>query len=529
MSKRIELYDTTLRDGTQMQGVNLSLKDKLELTTALDKLGVDYIECGYPLSNPKDAKLFEELATRTFRHAKITAFGMTRRRGVEAKDDVGMNALLDSGAPVITIVGKTWDLHLRDVLRVSDEENIEMIADSVGLMVERGRECFYDAEHFFDGYNSNPDYALATLGAALDAGASRLVLCDTNGGATTEAISSTIAVVLANYPDAKLGVHCHNDSDLAVANSLAAITAGAMQVQGTINGIGERCGNANLISVAANLHFKYDCDVLIDGAIKKLTHISCLVNELANLNPNDGQSYVGPAAFAHKGGMHVHAVQRNTKTYEHIDPESVGNLRQILVSELSGVSNIAATVDPKFNIADDRDAQKRILQRLMELENDGYEFEAAQASLEMLVRKTLGGQWYHPLWILDHYRCIIARTPSGISSEATVKIVVHGQTWHTVSESGGPVDSLFGAMQRALESAYPTVSELHLKDYRVRVINTEAGAAARVRVAIDWRDKTSGQYFTTVGVDQNVIDASWLALNDAIQYKLLSEEEAASV
>ncbi|MBT3279662.1 MAG: citramalate synthase, partial [Phycisphaerales bacterium] len=526
MTNRIELYDTTLRDGTQMQGVNLSLKDKLELTTALDKLGVDYIECGYPLSNPKDAKLFEELAKRTFQNAKIAAFGMTRRRGVEAKDDVGMNALLDSGAPVITIVGKTWDLHLRDVLRVSDEDNIEMISDSVGLMVERGRECFYDAEHFFDGYASNPDYALETLGAALTAGASRLVLCDTNGGATTEQISSAITTVLETYPDAKVGVHCHNDSDLAVANSLAAITAGAVQVQGTINGIGERCGNANLVSLAANLHFKYGKEVLLEGSIENLTRISRLVNELANLNPYDGQPYVGTAAFAHKGGMHVHAVQRNTKTYEHIEPESVGNLRQILVSELSGVSNIAATVDPKFDIADDRDAQRRILERLMDLENSGYEFEAAQASMEMLVRKTLGDQWYHPLWTLDHYRCIIARTPNGLASEATVKLVIHDQPCHTVSEAEGPVDSLFCAMKSALTKAYPTVTELHLSDYRVRVINTEAGTAACVRVAIDWHDKTSGTYFTTVGVDQNVIDASWLALNDAIEYKLLSEEEA---
>ncbi|MCD4824162.1 MAG: citramalate synthase [Phycisphaerae bacterium] len=525
-SKRVELYDTTLRDGTQAQGVNFSLKDKLEIAEHLDALGVDYIEGGYPLSNPKDEQFFQEVAKLNLKTARIAAFGMTRRKNITAEQDVGMQALLNSGAPAVTIVGKTWDLHVRDVLRVSEDENREMIFDSVQIMAKAGREAIYDAEHFYDGYRANPEYAIATLQSACDAGAVCLALCDTNGGSTSDYIAEVTRTVAETFGDVKIGIHCHNDSGLAVANSLIAVRSGAVHVQGTINGIGERCGNADLVCVAANLALKYGCDVLQPGAIAKLSEISRLIYELANLNLREHQPFVGSAAFAHKGGMHVHAVQRNVSTYEHIDPAVVGNARRVLVSELSGVSNIAAAVPKKFNIADDKDSQRKVLQRVMDMEGEGYEFEAAEASLEMLVRKTLGGKWYQSLWELDHYRCVILKRGSEEAlTEATVKIVRDGKPVHTVAEGDGPVDSLTKALKAALRDEYSHVDDLHLMDYRVRVVNTQAETAARVRVVIEWRDANTGACFGSVGTDENIVDASWLALADAIEYKLLIEKE----
>ncbi|MFP4105265.1 MAG: citramalate synthase [Phycisphaerae bacterium] len=523
----IEVYDTTLRDGTQAQGVSLSMQDKLLIAEALDELGVDYIEGGYPLSNPKDVAFFEEAAKRGWKHAKITAFGMTRRKGISAAEDKGMQALVASEAPAITIVGKTWDLHVRDVLRVSEEENLEMIADSVRFCRESGRQVIYDAEHFFDGWKANRDYALKTLKAAHEAGASRLVLCDTNGGSLPEEVGATIDELLSEIPEAKIGIHCHNDGDLATANSLAAIDHGAIHVQGTINGIGERCGNADLCAVTANLAIKKDCSVLREGTLKNLTEISRYVYEVANLNLREHQPFVGAAAFAHKGGMHVHAVRRNAETYEHMDPTIVGNSRRILVSELSGVSNIAAKAPRKFDIADSKDAQRNILARVMELENEGYQFEAAEASFELLIRKVLGGQWYKKLWDLDHYRCVIYRQDGGeAETEAIVKLTVDGgEIRHTVAEGDGPVDSLYRSLCDALEPDYPCVRDLHLVDYKVRVVNTSAETAAKVRVVIDWHDEHGEAYFGSVGVDENIIDASWQAVADAAEYKILTTLE----
>ena len=523
-TNRVEIYDTTLRDGTQAQGVSFSLRDKLEIAQVLDELGVDYIEGGYPLSNPKDEQFFKEAAGLNLKHAKLTAFGMTRRKGVKAEDDTGMQALLGSEAQVVTIVGKTWTLHVRDVLRVSEDENLAMITDSLELMAKSGRRPFYDAEHFFDGFHTDEAYAFRTLKAAVDGGAKRLILCDTNGGSTFSDIAEITSRVVETFPHIPVGVHCHNDSAIAVANSLIAVRHGAKQVQGTINGIGERCGNADLISVIANLAIKYNYDVLLSGSLEKLTQVSRFIYEMANMNFRDNQPFVGSSAFAHKGGMHVHAVQRNAETYEHIDPELVGNTRRILVSELGGRSNIAATVPAKFGLADDRDAQARILQGVMDMENAGYEFEAAEASFEVLVRRTLGSPWYRKLWELDHYRSVILRRDNEApNTEATVKVTVDGQVRHTVSEGDGPVDSLFKALAAALRDAYPHVDNIHLMDYRVRVVNTAAETAARVRVVIEWRDAQSGDYFGSVGVSENIIDASWLALIDAIEYKLLNE------
>ncbi len=523
--RRIEIYDTTLRDGAQGEGVNLSLADKLLIADRLDRLGVDYIEGGYPLSNPKDAGFFTETAKRTFEHAKIAAFGMTRRRGVTADEDIGMKALIDSGAPVLTIVGKTWDLHVAEVLRVTPDENLQMIADSIAFCVAAGREVFYDAEHFFDGYRANQDYAIATLRAAVDAGAARLILCDTNGGSLPEYVGECLDALQAALPGARFGIHSHNDSGLAVATSLAAAAHGAAQVQGTINGLGERTGNADLTTVIPNLSLKYGCRCLLEGSLRHLTEVSRYVYEVANLNMKPPQPFVGAAAFAHKGGMHVHAVQRNVQTYEHIDPAAVGNTRRILVSELSGASNIAAKADEKFDIANDRDAQQRVLQRVVELENQGYLFEAADASFELLIRKTLGDGWFpKPFWDLDHFRCnILRRGDNAATTEGVVRITVAGSDEYTVAAGDGPVNALDAALRKALRPHYPCVDNIHLDDYKVRVVNAREESAARVRVAIRFHDEEHG--FGTVGVSTNIIEASWLALADAFEYKLIREIE----
>ena len=524
---RIQIYDSTLRDGTQAHGISLSVRDKLQITELLDSIGVDYIEGGYPLSNPKDAEFFTEVRKLNLKHARIAAFGMTRKKDANAADDLCMRALLASEAPVVTIVGKSWDLHTREVLGVSSDQNLAMIEDSIALMVQAGREAIFDAEHFFDGYKADPQFALATLRAAVDGGADSLVLCDTNGGTLPSQIGQIVEEVAGLLPQSILGVHCHNDSGLAVACSLAAVEHGVTQVQGTINGIGERCGNADLISVAANLRAKYDrYELLCDGAMGQFKKVARGVYELTNQSPRGSQPFVGGCAFAHKGGMHVHAVQKNPATYEHIDPSRVGNVRRILVSELSGTSNIAAAVPDKFNLGSDKDAQRRVLQVLSQLEHDGYQFEAAEASLDLLVRRVLGGAWYHKTWELDHYRCVIFRSgQSEPNTEAIVKLTIGGKTHHTVAEGDGPVDSLYRALRRALRADYPQVDDLHLVDYRVAVVNTSAETAAKVRVVIDWHDASTGAYFGSVGVSENIIDASWLALVDAVEYKLLKEAE----
>lgn len=525
--KRIEIYDTTLRDGVQTEGVSLSVQDKLLIADALDSLGVDYIEGGYPHSNPKDAAFFAAAGKRGFKNARLAAFGMTRRKATAAEDDDGLRALIDSNTEVVTIVGKSWDMHVSEVLRASQDENLAMISDSIALLVRAGREVLFDAEHFFDGWFANPDFAMRTLLAAHQAGAKCLVLCDTNGGATLDGLAECIDAVRAALPEARLGIHAHNDNALAVANSLLAVQHGVIHVQGTINGMGERCGNADLTAVVPNLvaHYGYDC--LAAGTLSRLTEVSRFVYEAANLNLRENQPFVGSAAFAHKGGMHVHAVRRNSTTYEHIDPAMVGNTRRILVSEVSGRSNIAAAAPEKFALADDRQAQQKILDQVMALEADGYQFEAAEASFEMLVRRTLGGQWYRRLWRLDHYRTVIFKQNGQprASCEAIVKLTIDDQSYHTVAEGNGPVDSLHAALLAALRERFPSVDDIHLVDYKVRVVNTQAGTAAKVRVVIEWHNSASGAYFGSVGVSENIIDASWLALADAVEYKLLNELE----
>jgi 2-isopropylmalate synthase len=517
---RIEIYDTTLRDGSQGEGVNFSLEDKLLITARLDELGFDYIEGGYPLSNPKDFEYFQRVAEMPLKHARICAFGMTHRRGCAAADDTGMQALRDSKAPVVTIVGKTWDLHVFEVLRVDEAENLAMISDSVAYIRSLGREVIYDAEHFFDGYFHNPEFALKTIRTAQDAGARMIVLCDTNGGRLPEDISRAVAAA-KSVLTVPVGIHCHNDCGVAVANSLVAVSHGAVQVQGTINGVGERCGNADLISVAANLALKHQgYEVLSADGVKRLTELSRYVYEIANLNFRSNQPFVGASAFAHKGGMHVHAVNRIAQSYEHIAPESVGNERRVLVSELSGRSNIVAKTT-KYQLQNDAELMSKILDRVQDLENAGYQFEAAEASFDLLVKQIAG--LYQPQFERLHYRVNVETDAVGSPvTEATVKLKVNGQVEHVVAEGDGPVNALDTALRKALLPAFPKLGEMQLVDYKVRVINSSEGTAARVRVIIESRD--GHEVWSTIGVSENVIEASWLALVDSVEYKLLKDE-----
>ena len=518
--RRIQIYDTTLRDGTQGEGVNFSLQDKLRIVERLDHLGFDYIEGGYPLSNPKDTEFFQRIAKMKLDHAKVCAFGMTRRKGCVPEEDIGMKSLLDSGAPVITVVGKTSDFHVTEVLRVSLEENLDMIASSIRYLLEAGREVIYDAEHFFDGWKANPEYARKTVLAAAEAGASLIVLCDTNGGSMPEEISQLTkeAIATSKVP---VGIHCHNDCDLAVANSLAAVEAGAVQVQGTINGLGERCGNADLISVIANLAIKFDhYEVLGGGSVEHLTELSRYVYETANMHFQPGQPFVGPSAFAHKGGMHVHAVSRVASSYEHIAPKRVGNERRVLVSELSGRSNIIA-LTTRHNIEHDKALMDKILRQVVELENQGYQFEAAEASFDLLVKQCAGTLTPH-FERLNYHVSVETDHDGQTTTEATVKLRVGNQVRHDVAEGDGPINALDAALRKALNGDFPGLQSMHLVDYKVRVINSEAATAACVRVIIESRDDQD--IWGTVGVNENIIEASWDALVDSFEYKLYKDE-----
>ena len=516
---RIAIYDTTLRDGSQGEGVNFSLQDKLLLTAKLDDIGVDYIEGGYPLSNPKDFEYFQAMKGRPLKHAKVVAFGMTRRKNADAATDTCIKALLDSETPVVTIVGKTWDMHVREILGTDLDENLRMIGDSVAACKAAGREVFYDAEHFFDGYKANPEYALRTLQAAERAGAACVILCDTNGGTMPEQVAEQVRAVRAAVI-CDVGIHTHNDCELAVANTLAAVREGATQVQGTMNGIGERCGNVDLVSVIANLALKYGYDVLKADSLTRLTEASRYVYEVANMNFRTGQAFVGASAFAHKGGMHTHAVAKNPVSYEHIDPAVVGNERRILVSELSGQSTIL-TKTAKYDIRQDKALMGKILTQVQNLENVGYEFEAAEASFDLLVKKAIGQ--YMPWFEKLHYRVNseVDKDDKPVT-EATVKVRVRETVFHTASDGDGPVNALDAALRKALLPVYPNLVDLQLVDYKVRVVNAREGTAARVRVVIESRDGAG--VWGTVGVSENIIEASWLALADSIEYKLFKDQ-----
>jgi len=514
--EKIKLYDTTLRDGMQAEGVSFSLEDKLSIAGCLDELGLDYIEGGYAASNPKEMQFFTEVAKLGLKNSKIVAFGSTRRADTKVEDDTSLDAILACKARTAALVGKAWDMHVKTVLGCSLDENLQLCASSVEYLKKRGIETIFDAEHFYDGYRENREYAMNVLTAAAQAGADVLVLCDTNGGSMPHQIYEITKAVCEKFSSLPVGIHTHNDSDCATANTLAAVRAGARHVQGTINGLGERCGNANLCTVIPNLVFKMGFDCLTPEKIKTLTEVSRFIFEVGNLTPVMNMPYVGESAFAHKAGLHVDALRKDKRTYEHIDPALIGNERRFLISELSGKSNVLAELE-KAKITQDKKLAKKILTRVQQLENEGYQFEAANASFDLLVKKTLGT--YKPSFeLLKYYVTVEKRTSGEMVNEATVKLKVGNKVQHVVGEGDGPVNALDAALRKALENIYPAIRDIHLIDYKVRVVNAKAGTAARVRVIIESRDKTS--IWGTVGVSENIIEASWLALSDSVEYKL---------
>jgi len=520
---RVVIYDTTLRDGTQAEGVSFSLEDKILIARKLDEFGVDYIEGGYPGSNPKDDEFFRQIRKPPLREAKIAAFGMTRKKGTAVADDVGIAALVNSRADVVTIVGKADTYQIEKVLRTTPTENIKMVHDSVSYCRHRGREVIFDAEHVYDGYKHDPKATVDILTAAAEAGASTICLCDTNGGSLPDEVRQiTDEIVQMFGKSIVMGFHGHNDSQAAVANTLLAVQAGARHVQGTINGIGERCGNADLTAVLPNLVLKLGYKALPGPSrLKKLTELSRYVYELANMNMPGCQPFVGAAAFAHKGGMHIDAIQKDTASYEHIAPEQVGNTRRILISELSGATSVLAK-SRLIRQLGEKALVRKVLEKVEQLENAGYQFEAAEASFHLLTLKLLGK--YRKSFDLDHYRVVILkRDGNAPSTEAIVKISVNSQAEHQVAEGDGPVNALDGALRKALISHYPQIGRMHLVDYKVRIVNPRAGTAAKTRVAIESSD--GRQHWRTIGVSDNIIDASWEALVDAIDYKLLQNQQ----
>lgn len=518
----IKVYDTTLRDGTQAEDISFSCEDKIRIAEKLDEMGIHYIEGGWPGSNPKDADFFMKIKKVPLANSKIAAFGSTRRPGIAVEDDENVKALLRSETQVLTIFGKSWDLHVNDALEITCEENLDLIFDTVEYLKDRLPEVIYDAEHFFDGYKNNPSYAMKTIEAAQDAGADCIVLCDTNGGTMPYELEQIIERVKPGLKK-PFGIHTHNDAEMAVANTIAAVRLGAEHIQGTINGYGERCGNANLCSILPNIKFKLNCDCISAERIKGLRNLSQFVNEIANIKGWSHQPYVGKSAFAHKGGVHVSAVIKNSQTYEHIEPDLVGNTQRVLVSDLSGKGNILYKAD-QFNIDLDgkNPATKKILAQLKELENRGFQFEAAEGSFELLMRKALGTRKKY--FDLKGFRVIVEKGSQEKEplSEATIMLMVDGDVEHTAAMGHGPVNALDNALRKGLEKFYPRLKEMTLIDYKVRILEEKKGTAAKTRVLIESGDGTSR--WGTVGVSDNIIEASWQALVDSIDYKLHKDE-----
>ena len=517
MSTAVKIYDTTLRDGTQGEGISFSVADKLRIAERLDQFGVDYIEGGFPGSNPRDITFFAEAKHLKLKHARLAAFGSTRRAGVKADEDAQLRTLLDSGMPVMTIVGKTWTLHVTEILRTTLEENLAMIEDSTRYLVAQGREVVYDAEHFFDGYKADPEYAIRTLAAALRGGASNLTLCDTNGGTLVDDFKGIVGHAVREFGGDKVGVHCHNDSGLGVALTLAGVTAGATLVQGTANGYGERVGNANLTTVLANLFLKMDRTAHCAANLAQLRDLSLFFDELANLRPDPKAPFVGQSAFAHKGGLHANAAQKVARSYEHIDPALVGNRTRVLVSDMAGRSSLALKAkELGVELDEKRPEMKALIEQLKEREFRGYEYEAADASFRLLISAALGER--KSFFEVETYRVIMERHGDELWSEATVKVKVGGESVHTVAECTGPVGALDKALRLALDKTYPQLRELVLRDYKVRILESGAGTNSRTRVLIESGDGRA--VWGTVGVSDNIIDASWEALRDAVEYKL---------
>ncbi|MBI2370875.1 MAG: citramalate synthase [Deltaproteobacteria bacterium] len=519
---QVKLYDTTLRDGTQGEEIAFTVEDKLRIARKLDELGIHYIEGGWPGSNPKDLAFFREARKLHLKQSRIAAFGSTRRAKMSPEHDAIFRALVEAETEVITIFGKSGDLHVREALRITLEQNLEIVHDSVRYLKTKVNEVIYDAEHFFDGYRANPEYAMKTLQAAEAGGADCIVLCDTNGGSLPSQVRAIIEVVRQQVRT-PLGIHTHNDGECAVANSLVAVEAGAIHVQGTINGFGERCGNANLCSIIPNLKLKLGIDCVTDEQLARLREVSRFVYELANLHPSTHQPYVGDSAFAHKGGVHVSAVARRAETYEHIQPELVGNRQRILISDRSGVSNVVAKAQAfGLDLKGDDPVVREILEQLKELEHQGFQFEGAEASFELLMRKAMGR--HKKFFNLVGFRVIDEKRKEDepALAEATIQVKVGGKVEHTAAVGNGPVHALDNALRKALEKFYPELKEVRLLDYKVRVLTPTRGTAAVVRVLIESGDKHEN--WGTVGVSENILHASSQALIDSIEYKLLKEE-----
>ncbi|PIE80208.1 MAG: citramalate synthase [Chloroflexi bacterium] len=516
MSK-VFIYDTTLRDGTQREGISLSLEDKLKIAKKLDEFGIDYIEGGWPGSNPKDVDFFRKVSTLNLKHAKVTAFGSTRRKHVNVAEDPNIIALLDAGTPVITLVGKSWDLHVTDVLQTTTAENLNMIGESVAYCREQGREVIYDAEHFFDGYKANPEYALAAVKTAAVNGANSVVLCDTNGGSLPWEIEEIVRDVKAQLGNTPIGIHTHDDGGVGDANSLAAVRAGATQVQGTINGYGERVANSNLCTVIPDLQLKMGMTCVPDENLAKLTELSRYVAEVANLTHDTQFPFVGANAFAHKGGIHVAAMRKNPLSYQHIEPLLVGNKQRSVVSELSGRGNLVDKAE-QFGLDTDSLDLKAALEKIKEMENKGFTYEGAEASVELLMRRTHPA-YVPPFELIDFMVVVQRRKRRGMLAEATVKVRVGPKIIHTAAEGNGPVNALDGALRRALLDVYPRLENAKLADYKVRIIDSDNATAATTRVLIDTVYGT--KHWSTIGASSNIIEASWLALADSMEYALL--------
>lgn len=516
----VRLYDTTLRDGAQTEGISFSVSDKLRIAKKLDDLGIHYIEGGWPGANPKDGEFFKKAKRLRLKNSEIVAFGSTRRAKVKAKDDVVLKGLLAADTKVITIFGKSWNLQVTDVLGTTLEENLNMVRDSISFLASKGKEVIFDAEHFFKGYKADPGYALQVLKAAVGAGAGCIVLCDTNGGTITSEVSGIIEDIKREIK-APLGIHAHNDCELAVANSIAAVQAGCAHVQGTMNGYGERCGNANLASIIPVLKLKLKIDCISDSQLRELTEASRFVSEMSNMKQMANQPFVGISAFAHKAGVHVNAILKNPKTYEHIEPQSVGNRRRLLISELSGKSailNKAKELD--IELEKEGPKAKKILKTIQSLEHEGYQFESAEASFDLLLRRAMKA--FKSYFQLEDFRVMIEKRHGGkMISEAVMKLKVDGKVEHTAAAGDGPVNALDNALRKALAAFYPSLKEMHLSDFKVRVLDEKAGTAAKVRVLIQSQDPKDSWW--TIGVSENIIEASWIALVDSIEYKLVKD------
>ncbi len=520
---KVFLYDTTLRDGAQGEGISFSDTGKVRFARLLDDFGIDYIEGGFAGSNPRDRRFFEDIRKEQLTHARVTAFGSTRRVDVDAKDDPQLAGLLAADTEWVTIYGKSWLMHVRDVLRTTADNNVQMIADTVGFLKAAGRQVFFDAEHFFDGYKDDPAYALRALGAAVREGAAGVVLCDTNGGSLPHQVFEVTRQVCAAFPGVQVGIHTHDDSGLAVANSLEGVRAGARQVQGCVNGYGERTGNANIVSVIPSLELKMGFRCVGEEKLRKLREVSLVTDDLANQRPDPRQPFVGRSAFSHKAGAHVNAIQKNPKTFEHIDPEQVGNQRHVLVSELSGNANVmmkAAELGTDVSSLD-KETTRAILEEVKRRENKGYSYESADGSFKILLQKVL--KKHTPFFELEGFRVIVEKRgrDEPCLSEATIKVKVNGETELTAGEGHGPVDALNAALRQALTRFYPEIEDITLTDYRVRILDPQEATRAVTRVLIESGDGV--RQWGTVGVSENIIEASWQALSDSVEYKLYED------